>query len=182
MRNINRHVDNKYPQRKIYTYIYNSSYSTAQQISIRVKETSKYSQISPQGSKQCSSIHIYWHNQCQISFRTWPPHRRNGEEVPSKSSSGNKIPPLPAGTKHTFYHQALHPQSTSDSTYMYRHDDTISTRECPSKYSHNLFSDQPDEFPVTSSKWNKYSMVMFGNDSNTILAEPMKNRHTNLPL
>ena len=39
-----------------------------------------------------------------------------------------------------------------------------------------IFSNQTGRFPVTSSKGNKYLMVMYDNDTNAILAEPMKNR------
>ena len=39
-----------------------------------------------------------------------------------------------------------------------------------------VFSNQIGLLPVTSNKGNRYVMVMYNNDSNTILAEPMKNR------
>ena len=38
-----------------------------------------------------------------------------------------------------------------------------------------IFSNQTGHFPVTSSKGNKYLMVMYENDTNSILAKPMKN-------
>ena len=39
-----------------------------------------------------------------------------------------------------------------------------------------VFSDQTGKFPVTSSKGSKYIMVMFVEDANVILAEPLKSR------
>ena len=39
-----------------------------------------------------------------------------------------------------------------------------------------MFSDQTGRFSITSSKGNKYIMVMYDNDSNAILAEAIKNR------
>ena len=39
-----------------------------------------------------------------------------------------------------------------------------------------VFTDRRGRFPVASNKGNKYSMVLFDNDSNTILATPMKSR------
>jgi hypothetical protein len=38
------------------------------------------------------------------------------------------------------------------------------------------YSDQTGRFPVTSSRGNKYIMVMYDFDSNSILAEPIKSR------
>ena len=38
------------------------------------------------------------------------------------------------------------------------------------------FSDQTGRFPVTSSKGNKYIMIMYSYDANAILGEPMKSR------
>ena len=39
-----------------------------------------------------------------------------------------------------------------------------------------VFSEQTGRFLITSSRGNKYIIVMYDNDSNAILAEPMKNR------
>jgi hypothetical protein len=39
-----------------------------------------------------------------------------------------------------------------------------------------IYSDQTGRFPVTSSKGNKYIMVVYDYDSTAILAEPIKNR------
>jgi hypothetical protein len=39
-----------------------------------------------------------------------------------------------------------------------------------------VFSDQTGRFPVTSSKGNKYIMILYDYDSTAILAEPIKNR------
>ena len=39
-----------------------------------------------------------------------------------------------------------------------------------------LFSDQTGRFPVTSSKGNKYVMVVYSQDANAILAEPLKSK------
>jgi hypothetical protein len=39
-----------------------------------------------------------------------------------------------------------------------------------------VFSDQTGQFPVTSSKGNKYIMVVYDHDSSAILTEAMKNR------
>jgi hypothetical protein len=39
-----------------------------------------------------------------------------------------------------------------------------------------IYSDQTGRFPVTSSKGNKYIMVVYDHDSAAILAEPIKNR------
>ena len=39
-----------------------------------------------------------------------------------------------------------------------------------------IYTDQTGIFPVTSSKGNKYIMVAFEEDSNNIMAEPMKYR------
>ena len=40
--------------------------------------------------------------------------------------------------------------------------------------SGNIFSDQTDFFLVTSSKGNKYIMVLYDNERNAIFAEPIK--------
>ena len=37
-----------------------------------------------------------------------------------------------------------------------------------------IYTDQTGQFPVISSKGNKYIMVVFEADSNNIMAEPMK--------
>ena len=42
--------------------------------------------------------------------------------------------------------------------------------------SGNFVSNQTDHFTITSSKENKYIMVMYDNDSNKIIADPIKNR------
>ena len=42
--------------------------------------------------------------------------------------------------------------------------------------SGKIYSDQPGRFPLTSSKGNKYSMVVYDHNSNAILAEPFKSR------
>ena len=42
--------------------------------------------------------------------------------------------------------------------------------------SGNIYSDQTGRFPLTSSKGNKYVMVVYDHDSNAILAEPLKSR------
>jgi hypothetical protein len=42
-----------------------------------------------------------------------------------------------------------------------------------------IYTDQTDRFPVVSSKWNKYIMVLYDYDSNAILAKPIKNRMIN---
>jgi hypothetical protein len=39
-----------------------------------------------------------------------------------------------------------------------------------------IYSDQTGRFPVTSSKGNKYIMIVYDYDSTAILAEPIKNR------
>jgi hypothetical protein len=39
-----------------------------------------------------------------------------------------------------------------------------------------IYSDQTGRFPVTSSKGNKYIMIVYDYDSRAILAEPIKNR------
>ena len=39
-----------------------------------------------------------------------------------------------------------------------------------------IYTDQTGRFPVTSSKGNKYSLVAYHFDSNTIHAEPLKTR------
>ena len=39
-----------------------------------------------------------------------------------------------------------------------------------------IFSDQAGPFPVTSSKGDKYLMVVYDNNTNAILAKPMKIR------
>ena len=39
-----------------------------------------------------------------------------------------------------------------------------------------IFSDQTGRFPVTSSRGNKYIMIVYDYDSNSILAEPLKSR------
>ena len=39
-----------------------------------------------------------------------------------------------------------------------------------------LFSDQTGRFPVTSSKGHKYVMVVYSQDANAILAEPLKSK------
>jgi hypothetical protein len=43
--------------------------------------------------------------------------------------------------------------------------------------SGQIFSDQTGRFPVTSSKGNRYIMVVYDYDSNNILAEPLKSRN-----
>ena len=46
----------------------------------------------------------------------------------------------------------------------------------PAEISGKVSTDQSGRFPTTSSKGNKYLMVLHEYDSNAILAEPMKNR------
>ena len=41
-----------------------------------------------------------------------------------------------------------------------------------------IYCDQTGRFPVTSSRGNKYIMVLFHPETNAILAEPIKNRST----
>ena len=58
------------------------------------------------------------------------------------------------------------------------------THECyfiiePLATKGKTFSDQTGKFPVTSSKGNKYIMIMYSYDANAILAEPMKTRTEN---
>ena len=60
-------------------------------------------------------------------------------------------------------------------------DDGIKTGECyfvitPTSLTGITFSDQSGRFPVTSSKRNKYVMIMYDYDSNIILGEAMKSR------
>jgi hypothetical protein len=42
-----------------------------------------------------------------------------------------------------------------------------------------IYTDQTGRFPVTSSRGNRYIMIMYDYDSNAILSHPMKNRSTN---
>ena len=44
------------------------------------------------------------------------------------------------------------------------------------KLSGKIYSDQTGCFPLTSSKANRYFMVVYDHDSNAILAEPLKSR------
>jgi hypothetical protein len=39
-----------------------------------------------------------------------------------------------------------------------------------------IFTDQTGKFPITSSRGNKYVMVLYDYDSNSILTEPLKSR------
>jgi hypothetical protein len=39
-----------------------------------------------------------------------------------------------------------------------------------------IYTDQTGRFPVVSSKGNKYIMILYDIDSNTILAQPIKDR------
>ena len=39
-----------------------------------------------------------------------------------------------------------------------------------------LFTDQTEQFPTTSSRGNRYQMILYHNTSNSIWVEPMKNR------
>ena len=60
-------------------------------------------------------------------------------------------------------------------------DDGIKTGECyfvitPIASTGKTFSDQTGRFPVTSSRGNKYVMIMYDYDSNIILGEAMKSR------
>ena len=43
--------------------------------------------------------------------------------------------------------------------------------------TNRIYSDQTGRFPVTSSRGNKYIMVVLDHDSNAILTTPMKSRH-----
>ena len=63
-------------------------------------------------------------------------------------------------------------------------DDGEETHECyfmiePLATTGETFSDQTGRFPVTSSKGNKYIMIMYNYDDNAILGEPMKSRTEN---
>ena len=49
---------------------------------------------------------------------------------------------------------------------------TLKTIEVSGK----VFSDQTGRFPITVSRGKQYIMVMYYHDTNTILAEAMKNR------
>jgi hypothetical protein len=44
------------------------------------------------------------------------------------------------------------------------------------KYAGQIYTDQTGRFPVVSSKGNKYIMILYDYDSNTILAQPIKDR------
>ena len=44
------------------------------------------------------------------------------------------------------------------------------------EFTNKVYSDQIGRFPVNSSKGNKYILVLYEQDSNTILAEPLKNK------
>jgi hypothetical protein len=43
-------------------------------------------------------------------------------------------------------------------------------------YAGQIYTDQTGRFPVVSSKGNKYIMILYDYDSNTILAQPIKDR------
>jgi hypothetical protein len=43
-------------------------------------------------------------------------------------------------------------------------------------YAGQIYTDQTGRFPVVSSKGNKYIMILYGYDSNAILAQPIKDR------
>jgi hypothetical protein len=47
----------------------------------------------------------------------------------------------------------------------------------PIEVTGKIFSDQTGRFPVTSSRGNKYVMIVYDYDSNAILAEPLKSRN-----
>ena len=60
-------------------------------------------------------------------------------------------------------------------------DTGVKTKECyfiitPIASTGKIFSDKTGRFPVTSSKGNKYIMIMYDYDSNIILGEAMKSR------
>ena len=44
------------------------------------------------------------------------------------------------------------------------------------QFTGQIFSDQTGRFPITSSRGNKYVMIVYDYDSNAIIAEPMKSR------
>ena len=44
------------------------------------------------------------------------------------------------------------------------------------KPQHHIYIDQTGHFPNTSSKGNKYVMILFDSDTNAILAEPLKSQ------
>ena len=46
----------------------------------------------------------------------------------------------------------------------------------PKATTGQIYTDQTGQFPVMSSRGNKYLMVLYGYDSNAILAEPLKSR------
>ena len=46
----------------------------------------------------------------------------------------------------------------------------------PIQITGKIFSDQTGRFPITSSRGNKYIMIVYDFDSNAILAEPLKSR------
>jgi hypothetical protein len=43
-------------------------------------------------------------------------------------------------------------------------------------YAATIYTDQTGRFPVVSSKCNKFIMILYDNDSNAILAQPIKDR------
>ena len=47
---------------------------------------------------------------------------------------------------------------------------------CLDQVKDTIYTDQTGEFPITSSRGNKYIMIMCKIDGNAVLVEPMKNK------
>ena len=65
--------------------------------------------------------------------------------------------------------QECHEMTTTEVRH---HEFFIKTVELSGK----IYSDQTGRFPLTSSNGNRYVMVVYDNDSNSILVEPLKSR------
>jgi hypothetical protein len=101
--------------------------------------------------------------------------RANSDEGYNSQHAGTRVPqnttesqlPQTAGTRLQPTPNELDPEPNERTHWIY-----AATIEPTGK----IYTDQTGRFPTTSSKGNKYIMVLYDYDSNAILAEPMKSR------
>ena len=88
-------------------------------------------------------------------------HRNNKSTMQSNRANVRSTKLLP--------NQEFHETTTTE---VLHHEFFIKTVELSGK----IYSDQTGRLPLTSSKGNRYVMIVYDNDSNAILAEPLKLR------
>lgn len=101
------------------------------------------------------------------SIATAKGHMR--QQMQGVRSTKPKMPPTQASTHNNVPIDEFQPTSNSPTR-------TNSYHMQAMEFTGQIFSDQTGRFPITSSRGNKYIMVVYSYDSNAILTEPMTSR------